>query len=340
LNGAKQLLFTPAIQSIPWPYDNQWHFFAFTASRSTDGQLTSYKAYLDGIEQAGQAKTIAQHVTDNTSYMFIGSAAGGANKFTGLLDDLRMYKRELSAAEILELFTSLPPFGICGNTKPERNEECDDGNTKDYDGCTALCKKEPICGNGLPETGTICFSLDPNTGECAQYVPLGEECDDGNTIDTDGCISCKAPICGDGKTQTGVEQCDDTNTIDTDACVACNKAFCGDGSVESGVEECDLGNDSAGNNLNGASGQACTAECKKRSPDELDCEAAAGIWKIFPDWGVDSCADKDRSASECLAAETSGCECGELKCWDYGTKSCVNNPTSSSVPKGGWNWGN
>ena len=45
--------------------------------------------------------------------------------------------------------------------------------------------------------------------------------------------------CGNGRLDTG-EQCDDGNTIDTDACTAvCTNARCGDGAIESGVEVCD-----------------------------------------------------------------------------------------------------
>ena len=57
----------------------------------------------------------------------------------------------------------------------------------------------PTCGNGV---------LDP-----------GEECDDGNTIQTDDClIGCLSAFCGDGSIQAGVETCDDGNLIDGDGC--------------------------------------------------------------------------------------------------------------------------
>ena len=48
-----------------------------------------------------------------------------------------------------------------------------------------------------------------------------EECDDGNTVDGDGCdATCKLePFCGDG-TLDGGEQCDDGNNVDGDGCDA------------------------------------------------------------------------------------------------------------------------
>lgn len=83
----------------------------------------------------------------------------------------------------------------------------------------------------------------------AAYVPRcgnavrdpGEECDDGNFVDTDGCtIACRKPLCGDGIVQVG-EQCDDGNTRDIDGCTrSCTLARCGDGFVQPG-ESCDSG---------------------------------------------------------------------------------------------------
>src|SRR5262249_876252 len=49
-----------------------------------------------------------------------------------------------------------------------------------------------ICGNGV--------------------LDLGEDCDDGNTDNTDACTSeCQPATCGDGFVQAGVEACDDGN---------------------------------------------------------------------------------------------------------------------------------
>ncbi len=57
------------------------------------------------------------------------------------------------------------------------------------------------CGNGLVEPG--------------------EECDDGNVVETDGCRnSCAWAACGDGAIRTGVEECDDGNTVSGDGCSA------------------------------------------------------------------------------------------------------------------------
>ncbi len=60
----------------------------------------------------------------------------------------------------------------------------------------------PVCGNGTAETG--------------------EECDDGNASDADGCLAtCRLASCGDGRLRLGVEECDDGNQADNDGCAYC-----------------------------------------------------------------------------------------------------------------------
>lgn len=81
--------------------------------------------------------------------------------------------------------------------------------------------------------------------ECGNgFLDANEECDDGNTVDTDGCTNkCKTARCGDGVVHLGFEECDDGNVDGTDACTnSCTVARCGDGVVQAGVEECDDGN--------------------------------------------------------------------------------------------------
>ncbi|MBF0106893.1 MAG: DUF4215 domain-containing protein, partial [Deltaproteobacteria bacterium] len=82
-----------------------------------------------------------------------------------------------------------------------------------------------------------------------------EQCDDGNTDNTDTCTNtCKTAVCGDGFTQADIEACDDGNAVNTDACTStCRLAACGDTYVQAG-EECDDGN------LTNADG--CQGNCK------------------------------------------------------------------------------
>jgi len=95
---------------------------------------------------------------------------------------------------------------VCGNSKKEPNEECDDGNKTNGDGCSSTCKIEVpniVCGNNKKE--------------------VGEECDDGNKTNGDGCSSiCKIEtvlaesVCGNNIIEEG-EECDG-NTCEFGSC--------------------------------------------------------------------------------------------------------------------------
>jgi fibro-slime domain-containing protein len=166
----------------------------------------------------------------------------------------------------------------CGNGVLEKSELCDDGNTKDSDGCSATCQTEsgwqcrmagkpcnPLCGDGR--------------------ITAGETCDDGNGDTGDGCSSicqvepgatcagtpsvCTRAVCGNKKLEAG-ESCDDGNTVPFDGCSpSCQndptcgtatsasgecKTVCGDGLFLPGTEQCDDGNV--------LDGDGCSRDCK------------------------------------------------------------------------------
>jgi fibro-slime domain-containing protein len=167
---------------------------------------------------------------------------------------------------------SAKPVAPCGNGSKEANEECDDGNTKTGDGCSAACKLEP--GWQCQKPGAACIAA-----ACGDALVAGnEDCDDGNTMASDGCSPtcqlepgfkcdmpgkpCTATVCGDNKKE-GTEQCDDGNLRPYDGCSptctvepVCNNgactAVCGDGLKFPG-EACDDGNT--------RSGDGCSATC-------------------------------------------------------------------------------
>jgi cysteine-rich repeat protein len=95
----------------------------------------------------------------------------------------------------------------------------------------------PVCGNGI--------------------IEAGEDCDDGNTADNDGCSStCHREFCGDGIVN-GSEQCDDGNNTSGDGCdsgchIETGGGLCGNGTVDAG-EDCDDGNNTGGD--------GCSADC-------------------------------------------------------------------------------
>lgn len=134
------------------------------------------------------------------------------------------------------------------------------GSQSDAGPRTVVCDGAPDgtpCGS--PSDRTHCIFDACVRNACGDGVPaFGEECDDGDEEDGDGCSSrCKLevkPGCGNGVLEPG-EQCDDGNMSDADACTAaCKNPRCGDGVVSRG-EECDDGNVS--------NGDACTSKCEK-----------------------------------------------------------------------------
>ena len=100
---------------------------------------------------------------------------------------------------------------FCGDgiNNNSNTEVCDDGNTSDGDGCDSSCVIE-LCGDGVTNNNP-----DPNNPT--------EQCDDGanNSDATPNAyrVGCAVPSCGDGIIDNLFgEQCDDGNTDDTDGC--------------------------------------------------------------------------------------------------------------------------
>lgn len=143
----------------------------------------------------------------------------------------------------------------------------------------------PLDGEGASPNEVFQDDVIPPCGN--QVLDKGERCDDGNTVDDDGCSAdcssvddgylCRTPgkacvygqVCGDRR-QTGSEECDDWNTTAGDGCSATCKlennfvcptpglpcissVVCGDGRV-TGSETCD--------DNNTAADDGCSATCE------------------------------------------------------------------------------
>src|SRR5579871_627304 len=106
--------------------------------------------------------------------------------------------------------------------------------------------KQGIVLAGPPQTGTVTGTAAKNwvPARCGDGVvnQAGEQCDDGNQVNGDGCDNnCTFSGCGNGILDPG-EQCDDGNLIDGDGCDHnCTFTGCGNAILDPG-EQCDDGN--------------------------------------------------------------------------------------------------
>jgi len=101
---------------------------------------------------------------------------------------------------------SQPAAPYCGNSKvngpsdPTSTvlgaEQCDDGNTLPFDGCSPTCTNEPLCGTlntYLQNPTATTYQCFARCGDGLVLPP--EQCDDGNTLAGDGCdATCKVEL--------------------------------------------------------------------------------------------------------------------------------------------------
>lgn len=140
--------------------------------------------------------------------------------------------------------------GGCGNGMLSLREGCDDGNATGGDGCSATCEVEsgwtcaavPIPCNVDGCTSHMISVCELSDGCGDRRRVSGEQCDDGNVSDGDGCSAsclleqgfrcfdifyiadgapkytrCEPEGCGDGAI-SGDEECDDWNLTSDDGC--------------------------------------------------------------------------------------------------------------------------
>jgi len=157
----------------------------------------------------------------------------------------------------------------------------------------------------LGDGSGVCIDGRCVPGECGDGFVTGDElCDDGNTIDGDGCQANCQPSCEDdaecpstectvGTCETG--RCEATPTPDGTNCTAgicrtgmCVSPSCGDGIVN-GTEVCDDGNDT--------DDDGCDNDCHPSCFESSDC--ADGIYCN----GEERCVDGPGDGARCMPAE-------------------------------------
>ncbi|HZJ62923.1 MAG TPA: DUF4215 domain-containing protein [Kofleriaceae bacterium] len=146
---------------------------------------------------------------------------------------------------------------------PSAEEDCAVAGDEDGNGladcndpaCAAAIACRPTCGNGRMDPGEVCDDGNSINGDgcdnnctrtaCGNGVmTAGEGCDDGNQTNGDGCDNnCTRTACGNGIMTAG-EACDDGNQTNGDGCertCVVTSVTCGNNVVDAG-EACDDGN--------------------------------------------------------------------------------------------------
>lgn len=182
------------------------------------------------------------------------SCQKGADKAATTIEQLTAIASDCLGASSKAAKVSAAICKACGG----KDKLCDGVNDVDP-GLVDSCSPLPSCviASATATGEQLARALYGQPTECGNHViEVGEDCDDGDLTDGDGCDSnCTPTGCGNGVTSAG-EQCDDGNDSDFDDCVGnCQAAVCGDGFVHAGVELCGDG-----------AGEFCT------NPQELTCD--------------------------------------------------------------------
>ncbi|MFN2377169.1 MAG: hypothetical protein ABR538_11570 [Candidatus Binatia bacterium] len=239
-------------------------FGAGTGDAAVDRQLArAYSALLGAIPLA----CVDIQIDDIGYQSDCTDETGGL--FT-VFDLKQCYFRANRQSVLDSLAIIFPTEAVCGDGNVSPGEECDNGLAGNSDTVPNACRTDctnPKCHDGVFDNLS------------------GEQCDDGNTVNTDCCVNeCVLAVCGDG-IQNCTEECDNfpnNGNLPNQCRANCQNPRCGDG-VEDTGEECDDGNLT---NEDGCSSLCFVEECG----DEIKQE---GLGEEC-DEGVDNANEPDK----------------------------------------------
>jgi len=192
-----------------------------STAKCGNGILTSKETCDDGNEKAGDgcaadcAAVEPGWVCRVPGKACIPLCGDGVITATEACDDKNTANDDgCSSTCLVEPGWSCTPAGVCtksvcGNGMVEAGETCDAAMENghffgDGSGCSKTCTKEPTCRDAAGKT-TACT---PRCGD--GNIDMGEDCDDGNQVDADGCAK-------DCKKEGGFD-CPVQENVDTEPC--------------------------------------------------------------------------------------------------------------------------
>ena len=223
---------------------------------------TNALIYVDGSSVSLGAESTA-NAGGYSSYLRVGNSltSGESNYFSGAIDDIRIYSRALSSSEIQEVYT------FSGSTTCTSNWQCGSWSSCENGVQKRTCTDSNNCGatSGKPDEIMSCsFSFCGN-----EIIETGEGCDDGNTINGDGCSSsCQIEsqqscinscVFWYGNNVPVPSQCGNTPWGAVSSCVGNGKGGCGI-YLGTGITTCDSCNNGAclqGSNSTNSTNQYC-----------------------------------------------------------------------------------
>jgi cysteine-rich repeat protein len=181
-------------------------------SPNADGDTTNY-------EQAATTSTASCAITQGTWMTCSGpqfTVTNGSGKYKFVIEAGGIATGELYYDNMI-LKDNAAPTAVCGDGKKEGTEQCDDGNTVTENNCAYSPSGPPSC----PQIcDSACKLVAPTIKYCGDGVVQGgegEQCDDGNAVNSDACrTNCLRSTCQDGLQNQG-----ETGVDCGGPCVAC-----------------------------------------------------------------------------------------------------------------------
>ena len=110
---SSQKTFRPHIWTTEWRYgsinfvgvENQWHYVVCTYVASSGAM----KAYINGVEYPivwSSAPVAGENINSSAAALKIAGTVRGVKTFNGLIDEVRIYNRALSSAEISAIYNA------------------------------------------------------------------------------------------------------------------------------------------------------------------------------------------------------------------------------------------